>query len=170
MLVYSGDNYILNAATSTGVAYADLSNYWGDRIIGVGSVQKQFGVIPGKGKGAGAIKATAKGKGSKKKKGILDIFDRVGDIFSNFSKSILGGQIYTGTPEDDDDGDSSTSSGLLGAGSVDPKILYKTLRAKGYNDIAATAIMGNMRQENNLKTDDVPLYYVNGTEYGGIVS
>lgn len=44
------------------------------------------------------------------------------------------------------------NSGSLGGGNVDPKIVYKYLIGKGYNDIAAAGIMGNIQQESGFNT------------------
>ena len=43
-------------------------------------------------------------------------------------------------------------SGTLGGGNVDPAVVWKALRAAGYNEIATAAIMGNIQIESSFNT------------------
>lgn len=57
-----------------------------------------------------------------------------------------------------DPGSTSTApnvnSGSLGGGNVEPSLVYKYLKGKGYNEIAAAGIMGNIQQESSFSTSD----------------
>lgn len=169
--IYAGNNYVLNAATSTGVAYADLSNYWGDRIVGAGSVQKMFGVKPGVGKGPGSITSSGKrGKGgTAKPKTLLDLMGHISSMYGNLATSVIGGKVYTGTPwETDSSGGSGRSAGSIGGGNVDRKTVYKFYKDQGYSDVAIAGIMGNIEQEHHFNTSDVQLDTSSGQEVGGL--
>lgn len=45
-----------------------------------------------------------------------------------------------------------SDSGVLGGGNVEPAIVWKALRAAGYNEIATAAIMGNIQIESHFNT------------------
>lgn len=58
-------------------------------------------------------------------------------------------------------GGSMQNSGSLGGGNIEPAVVYKFLKTKGYDDQAAAAIMGNIQQESSFNTGAD-----NGTHYG----
>jgi hypothetical protein len=49
----------------------------------------------------------------------------------------------------------NVNSGNLGGGNVEPALVYRYLKGKGYNEIAAAGIMGNIQQESSFSTTDV---------------
>lgn len=178
--IYAGNNTMLHAGSSRGVCFQELDGF-GIPVYKVGSIQKAFGIEPGKGLGPGGISGTAQ-NGTVGSKGATQATDNrspmerflayFAEAGKNATTAMLSGKVYQGTPLNPSTGGSSGGnygpiSALSGDSETNAKLVYKSLKKFGYSDTAAAGIMGRLRQENNFNTNYGVEYDSGGTTLGG---
>lgn len=167
--IYAGNNMMLNSASSTGVAYANLADYWGGQFERAASIQKAFGIPNGKGVDGNNKLTLNGGKGSSEKKkprGLMDLLGHIGSIYGNAAEAMLGGKLYTGTSWEDEDsssGGSSSGAEVVNMGDNE-KTTWATLRKDGFTEAGAAGVMGNIWQESKFNPRLVQTF--DGEEFG----